>query len=106
VIIGILAAIAIPSLNNKEKAYIASMKSDLKNFAVAEEAYFSDNNGTYAASTAALGTNFQMSPSVTIRVGGITTSSWRATASHPMTSKRCRLAMGTTRTYDATVVCQ
>jgi prepilin-type N-terminal cleavage/methylation domain-containing protein len=106
VIIGILAAIAIPSINNKEKAYIASMKTDLRNFAVAEEAYFSDNNGVYAGSTAALGANFQMSPSVSIRVGGISTSSWRATASHPLTKKQCRLAMGTTRTYDATVICQ
>ena len=51
VIIGILAAIAIPKFaNTKEKAYLASMKSDLRNMATAEEGYFSDNqvytNGT------------------------------------------------------------
>src|SRR5256886_17245715 len=41
VIIGILAAIAIPKFaNTKEKAYIASMKSDLRNLVTAEEAYF------------------------------------------------------------------
>ena len=41
VIIGILAAIAIPKFaNTKEKAYLASMKSDLRNLVTAEEAYF------------------------------------------------------------------
>jgi prepilin-type N-terminal cleavage/methylation domain-containing protein len=43
VIIGILAAIAIPKFaNTKEKAYLASMKSDLRNMATVEEGYFSD----------------------------------------------------------------
>ena len=51
VIIGILAAIAIPKFaNTKEKAYLASMKSDLRNMATVEEGYFSDfqvyTNGT------------------------------------------------------------
>ncbi len=45
VIIGILAAIAIPKFaNTKQKAIVASMKSDLKNLVTAEEAFFSDNN--------------------------------------------------------------
>ncbi len=44
VIIGILAAIAIPKFaNTKEKAYIASMKEDLGNLVIAEEAYFADS---------------------------------------------------------------
>lgn len=44
VIIGLLAAIAIPKFSNtKEKAYIASMRSDLRNLVTAEEAYFSDS---------------------------------------------------------------
>jgi prepilin-type N-terminal cleavage/methylation domain-containing protein len=52
VIIGILAAIAIPKFaNTKEKAVVASMKSDLRNLVTAQEAFFSDNNdygaGTY-----------------------------------------------------------
>ena len=39
VIIGILAAIAIPKFSNtKEKAYMAAMKSDLRNLVTAEEA--------------------------------------------------------------------
>src|SRR5690348_11430580 len=55
VIIGILAAIAIPKFaNTKEKAYIASMKSDLRNLVTAEEAYFADS----VKYTSNLGTNF------------------------------------------------
>ena len=43
VIIGILAAIAIPKFaNTKEKAYLATMKSDLRNLITAEESYFGD----------------------------------------------------------------
>ena len=51
VIIGILAAIAIPKFaGTKSKAYVAAMKSDLKNLVTAEESYFSDNStyGTVA----------------------------------------------------------
>src|SRR3989442_8196396 len=52
VIIGILAAIAIPKFaNTKAKAYIAWMKSDLRNLVTAEEAYFADSV-KYTATTA------------------------------------------------------
>ena len=45
VIIGILAAIAIPKFaNTKQKAYITAMKSDLRNLVTAEEAYFADSS--------------------------------------------------------------
>src|SRR5467141_3388011 len=51
VIIGILAAIAIPKFaNTKAKAYIASMKSDLRNLVTAAEAYFADSV-KYSATT-------------------------------------------------------
>ncbi len=40
VIIGILVALAVPKFSNtKEKAYIAAMKSDLRNLFTIEEAY-------------------------------------------------------------------
>ena len=49
VIIGILAAIAIPKFaNTKEKAYIASMKADLKNLVGTEEAVYADS-GKYTS---------------------------------------------------------
>jgi type II secretion system protein G len=44
IIIGILAAIAIPtSLNQRQKGYDASAKSDLRNLANAQETYLTDN---------------------------------------------------------------
>ncbi len=44
VIIGILAAIAIPKFaNTKGKAYVTAMKADLRNLVTAEEAFFSDS---------------------------------------------------------------
>ena len=48
VIIGILAAIAIPKFaDTKRKAYVTAMKSELKNMVSAAEAGFASNN-TYA----------------------------------------------------------
>jgi type IV pilus assembly protein PilA len=51
-IIGILAAIAIPAfLNQRNKAYDSAAKSNLRTAATAEETYATDNNGTYAPTT-------------------------------------------------------
>jgi type IV pilus assembly protein PilA len=53
-IIGILAAIAIPSfLSQKDKANDASAKSYVRNLQTAQETYFTDNN-SYANSIGAL----------------------------------------------------
>jgi prepilin-type N-terminal cleavage/methylation domain-containing protein len=61
VIIGILAAIAIPKFaNTKEKAYIAAMKSDLRNLVTAEESYFAD----YTTYTKDLGNAYSESSGV------------------------------------------
>ena len=105
VIIGILASIAIPKFaNTKQKAYEASMRTDLKNLGSAMESYFSDYTA-YPASITALGTSFKTSSGVVIILGGVTASAWRATATHPMSPKRRKLAVGTTRAYDAVVIC-
>jgi type IV pilus assembly protein PilA len=51
-IIGILAAIAIPAfLNQKGKAYDSNAKSDARTAATAEETYYTDNNGYTATVT-------------------------------------------------------
>jgi len=106
VIIGILASIAIPKFHNsKEQAYIAAMREDVRNLATAEEAYYSDNLGNYATSLGALGTNYKASAGVTITLVA-TASTWRATARNPMTTVSCRLATGTTKTYDGAVSCK
>jgi type IV pilus assembly protein PilA len=54
IIIGILAAIAIPVfLKQRQKGYDAGIKSDLRNAATAEESYLTDNN-VYTTSQTAL----------------------------------------------------
>ena len=106
VIIGILAAIAIPKFaNTKEKAYIASMKSDLRNLITAQEAYFSDNNSTYASSTTALSTTYKASSGVTVTVGTVTNTGWSATAGHTSTAKTCKISVGGSATNEGEPVC-
>ena len=54
IIIGILAAIAIPVfLNQRQKGWDAQAKSDLKNMATAQETYLTDS-GAYTSSVPAL----------------------------------------------------
>jgi len=93
VIIGILAAIAIPKFaNTKEKAYIASMKSDLRNLVLAEETYYGDNV-TYT--TSATDVRLVVSAGVSITIVGASGSGWSATASHTATSRTCGIFYGT-----------
>jgi type IV pilus assembly protein PilA len=81
VIIGILAAIAIPKFQNtKGKANAAALKSDLRNLATAQEAYFYDY-ATYAATTSVLAYN--KSPGVVLSIVDATASGWSAVATHP-----------------------
>ncbi|MGA9838723.1 MAG: prepilin-type N-terminal cleavage/methylation domain-containing protein [Gemmatimonadaceae bacterium] len=95
VIIGILAAIAIPKFaNTKDKAYITAMKSDLRNMVTAEEAFFSDSSA-YTTNETAM--NFRQSTGVnppTITVGA---GYWTATITHSMlTGHTCAIAINTT----------
>ena len=54
IIIGILAAIAIPVfLNQRESAWKASVANDLKNAAIVVETYGTTNNGSYTGFTQA-----------------------------------------------------
>jgi prepilin-type N-terminal cleavage/methylation domain-containing protein len=107
VIIGILAAIAIPKFaNTKEKAYIASMKSDLRNLITAQEAYFSDNNSSYAQSTANLGTNYKASSGITVTLSTVTNTGWHASATSMSTAKTCQITLGNGSTDEGDPVCQ
>ncbi|HEY8831381.1 MAG TPA: prepilin-type N-terminal cleavage/methylation domain-containing protein [Gemmatimonadaceae bacterium] len=91
VIIGILAAIAIPKFaNTKDKAYVAAMKSDLRNLATYEEQYAADNNGAYFSGNGAA-QGFTPSKDVTVTATAVTgpPPSWTATASHALSAKAC-----------------
>ncbi len=83
VIIGILAAIAIPKFAaTKSKAYTASMKTDLRNLVTAQEAYFSDNT-SYATTLAALSTSFHPSAgNVVADPSAATTTGWSTTVTN------------------------
>ena len=93
VIIGILASVVVPRWQStREKAFVAAMKSDLRNLASAEESYFYDN-ATYTTSVSALNT-FSTSRGVTITVNESTLGGWSATATHSNTSRQCFLYTG------------
>ncbi|UCF21707.1 MAG: prepilin-type N-terminal cleavage/methylation domain-containing protein [Gemmatimonadota bacterium] len=109
VIIGILAAIAIPKFaNTKEKAYISAMKSDLRNMAAAEEAYFADFL-TYTTGTTAM--DYNPSQGVTVHPSSADAGKgWSATAEHTGTDVICEIyygagESGTTATIEGVVAC-
>jgi prepilin-type N-terminal cleavage/methylation domain-containing protein len=92
VIIGILAAIAIPKFaNTKGKAYIASMRSDLRNLATAEEGYLADYV-TYTGTLTNL--NYMTSPGNTVSITGATAAGWSATASNNAATETCGIYVG------------
>ena len=93
VIIGILAAIAIPKFGStKAKAYFAGMESDLHNLTTAEESYFYD----HAAYTSRLDSlSYNVSHGDTIVVVEATVSGWSATAANSQSYPHfCALFMG------------
>ena len=103
VIIGILAAIAIPKFGKtREKAYFKAMMSDLRNLNNQQEIYYSSpvNTYNYATSTALL-TDFTNSQGVVVTVGAATTQGWAATAAHQAldaTTQFCMVYIGTPST--------
>jgi prepilin-type N-terminal cleavage/methylation domain-containing protein len=110
VIIGILAAIAIPKFQNtKGKANAAALKSDIRNLATAQEAYFYDN-GTYATVVTQLA--FNQSPGVVLTIIQGTSSGWSARATHPASYPlTCALFQGnvaaaTPATVEGLIGCQ
>jgi type IV pilus assembly protein PilA len=85
VIIGILAAIAIPKFTaSREKAYFRAMMSDLRNLQSQQEIYYSSpaNEYTYAGDVADI-PDYAASQGVTVEVvdGGAQTG-WSAKATH------------------------
>ncbi|HEY6808817.1 MAG TPA: prepilin-type N-terminal cleavage/methylation domain-containing protein [Gemmatimonadales bacterium] len=105
VIIGILAAIAIPKFaNTKEKAYMASMKSDLRNLVTAEEAYFSDSlkysvttsctNPPTAGTVSYCTTQGNTLGAITIGTG--TQAGWTVNITNINTPKSCAIYIGAT----------
>lgn len=111
VIIGILAAIAIPKFaGTKSKAYVAAMKSDLKNLVLAEESYFADEN-TYGAVAANQLTNtagdilWASTTGVMVAMSGAPTATgFAATATHNgVPGQTCGVYVGDAASPDASL---
>src|SRR6201991_2874607 len=84
VIIGILAAIAIPKFaNTKSKRNITAMKSDLRNLVTAEEAFFSDSS-KYTGTLSQL--KFQAPTGVNAPTIATGAGYWTATNTHTQLS--------------------
>ena len=82
VIIGLLAAIAVPKFSStKGKAYAASLKGDLRNLASSEEAYFFQW-AIYSTDTMAL--QYRTTNGTQLSIVGATAGGWSASATHPL----------------------
>ena len=96
VIIGILAAIAIPKFGaTKVKGYVAVMKSDLRNLATAQEAYVADNNTYFNGVVPNTQLIYNPSSGVTVTITQGTSVGWAATAAYPAgTTRTCAVFYG------------
>jgi prepilin-type N-terminal cleavage/methylation domain-containing protein len=92
-VIGILSAIAVAKfVNTKESAYVATMKTDLRNFALYEQNYLMDSQGSYfAGNGAAQGFVPTVGVTITATVTAGPPPSWQAIATHNRTSKTCSI---------------
>lgn len=92
VIIGILAAIALPKLTGaRDKAFVASMESDLRNLSSSQELYHADHQ-VYTDDLAAI--TARVSQGVTIDVVEFNNTSWSAVATHAGTPRTCAVFNG------------
>ena len=109
VIIGILAAIAIPKFSTtKDKAKLASVKTDLRNYMTAQEAYFSDNGsyGTAAQLQAAPYSFTTTVPNTIVGAGGA--AGWNATVTNATISagiNSCSVTVGGALPTDGVISC-
>jgi len=110
VIIGILAAIAVPKFaSTKGKAYAAALKGDLHNLATAEESYFYVWF-TYTTDTSAL--SFKSSQGSQLTIVAADRGGWAATATHPLSFPlTCAMFNGTITpvapaTAEGVIACQ
>ena len=110
VIIGILAAIAIPKFAaTKDKAKLASVKTDVRNSETAEEAYFSDyaTYGTFAQLQTA--SNFNLSTGnamfIATNASGYTVTASNSSISSGITSCTVQVGAGATSGKDGYITC-
>ena len=95
VIIGLLAAIAIPKMaNTKEKAIVAKMKSDLRNLVNTQETWWSDNFTYYGGAIPSATLLYDPSTQIDITMQEATATGWSAIASSAATTRTCSVFLG------------
>ncbi|HKP28761.1 MAG TPA: prepilin-type N-terminal cleavage/methylation domain-containing protein [Gemmatimonadales bacterium] len=96
VIIGILAAIAIPKFElTKEKAILAQMKGDLRNLVTSQEAFSADNLTYYNGVLPSAAMTYNPSVGNNIALSNVTVTGWGATVTNGATSWTCAVYVGT-----------
>ena len=94
VIIGILAAIAIPQFaSTKERAFDATAKSDVRNAMASQEAYFADAM-SYGPASIATG-SFTTSSGISVSTSAASAGGYTVTASHSASSNQYWVEVGT-----------
>ena len=103
VIIGILAAIAIPRFGaTRDRAFVSAMQSDLNQVRTAQEMYYQDNAFVYASAIGDLtaANLYTGTTGVTMVINAGNGTTWDASATHGSTAVACD--------YDAavgTIIC-
>ncbi len=112
VIIGILAAIAIPKFaNTKGKAVVSAMRSDLRNLAGAQESYWVENQAYYNGAIPDPALQYEPTRGIAITVVSGTASGWSASAAAPgLSPQTCVIFYGAApaippATTDGAVAC-
>ncbi len=95
VIIGILATVVAPKFSaTKERSYVATMLSDLRNVRDAQERFFYYNNDYYDGPIPHADLDFEPSKNVTIALESVSPAGWAATSSYFGAPQTCAIFYG------------
>lgn len=94
-IMALLTSIALNRMaGTRDRSFVATMRSDLRNLALAQESFFYDFD-IYSSDLPVLeNRGFGVAPGVSVAVNEATATGWSATASHANTAVRCYIYVG------------
>lgn len=109
-ILGILVAIAVPRFaSTRDKAALASVKSDVRNGETAEEAYFADAGRYGSLAELQNATNFNIAPGNTIAIStaanGYTITASNNSISTAISSCTVQVGAGAPPASDSKITC-
>ena len=95
VILGILVTIASPKFSaTKQKSFVATMVSDLRNVRDAQERYFSGNDDYYNGPIPNVAFDFEPTKNVTVTLESVSAAGWAATSSYSGGPQTCAIYYG------------